>query len=55
LPRQNSLVTAGLGLIFTPTKNLQARLDYGIPLINLDDRGNNIQDNGFHFRLGYQF
>jgi hemolysin activation/secretion protein len=55
LPRQTSLVTAGIGLIFTPFKHLQARLDYGLPLINLVDRGNSLQDHGVHFRLNYQF
>ncbi|MBE9033069.1 BamA/TamA family outer membrane protein, partial [filamentous cyanobacterium LEGE 11480] len=55
LPHQTNLVSAGLGLIFTPTKNLQARLDYGVPLVNLADRGNNIQDSGLHFRLNYRF
>jgi hemolysin activation/secretion protein len=54
LPRPASLVTAGLGLIFSPTSQIQARLDYGIPLINLSHRGNSLQDNGLHFQLSYQ-
>lgn len=52
---QNKLLSLGLGLIFTPNQNFQARLDYGIPLLARQDQGKNIQDNGFHFRLNYRF
>ena len=52
---QNFLASAGLGLIVEPTPNLLMRLDYALPLVNLSDRGNNIQDNGLHFSMGYRF
>ena len=52
---QNFLASAGLGLIAEPTPNLLMRLDYALPLVNLSDRGNNIQDNGLHFSMGYRF
>lgn len=52
---QNFLASAGLGLIFEPTANLLMRLDYALPLVNLSDRGNNAQDNGLHFTMGYRF
>lgn len=55
LPAQTFLPTVGLGVLWQPTDNLSLRLDYGIPLVNLRDRGSNIQDDGFHFSIGYQF
>lgn len=45
----------GAGLIWQPIPKFSARIDYGIPLVNLSDRGNNLQDSGFYFSLGYQF
>ena len=53
--RQNFLASAGLGLIVQPVPNLTMRLDYALPLVNLSDRGNNAQDNGLHFSMGYSF
>ncbi len=55
LPAQTFLPTIGLGVLWQPTDNLSLRLDYGIPLVKLRDRGSNIQDDGFHFSIGYQF
>ena len=52
---QNFLAGAGAGLIWQPFPKFNVRLDYGIPLVNLSDRGNNLQDSGFYFSLGYQF
>jgi hemolysin activation/secretion protein len=54
-PKQTFLASVGLGLIWQPNPNLNIRLDYGLPLINLDDRGNNAQDDGFYFSVKYQF
>jgi len=55
LPRQNFIAGVGLGLIWQPLPKLNLRLDYGLPLVNLDDRGNNAQDQGLYFSAGYQF
>ncbi|MDY6936783.1 MAG: ShlB/FhaC/HecB family hemolysin secretion/activation protein [Cyanobacteriota bacterium] len=52
---QRFLVGAGLGLSWEPEPGFRIRLDYGIPLIDLDDRGENAQDDGFHFSVGYGF
>lgn len=54
LPSQTSLISVGLGLIWEPFQNFKLRLDYGVPLINLKDRGNNLQDDGFYFELNHQ-
>ena len=51
------LLGMGLGLQWKDVvgiKGLNLRFDYGIPLIKLDDRGNNIQDDGLYFQVNYQ-
>ena len=56
LPDQTFLVGAGLGLLwdqFAGVKGLSVRLDYGLPFINLSDRGTNAQDEGFYFSVNY--
>ena len=55
LPAQKFLAGLGMGLIWEPIPKLNLRLDYGIPLVNLKDRGNNAQDEGFYFSVRYQF
>ncbi|MEA5515389.1 ShlB/FhaC/HecB family hemolysin secretion/activation protein [Nodularia sp. UHCC 0506] len=54
LQRQNFLAGLGMGILYQPLKNLDIRLDYALPLINLDDRGTNAQDDGFHFSVSYR-
>ncbi|NET25502.1 ShlB/FhaC/HecB family hemolysin secretion/activation protein [Okeania sp. SIO1I7] len=51
LPDQRFLAGAGIGLIWQPLPQVDLRLDYGIPLVDLDDRGNNAQDSGFYFSV----
>jgi hemolysin activation/secretion protein len=56
-PSQTFLASAGLGLLWNQAlgiDRLTLRLDYGIPFINLKDKGNNAQDEGFYFSLRYQ-
>jgi hemolysin activation/secretion protein len=55
LPRQRFLAGIGVGVLWQPLPKVNLRLDYGLPLVNLDDRGNNAQDNGFYFSVNYQF
>jgi len=54
LQKQTFLAGTGLGLIYSPIPKLSLRLDYGLPLVNLSDRGNNAQDSGFYFSANYQ-
>ncbi|MFN6563600.1 MAG: ShlB/FhaC/HecB family hemolysin secretion/activation protein [Nostoc sp. ChiSLP01] len=57
LPDQTFLIGAGLGLLWNEAfgiDNLNLRLDYGFPFIDLSDRGNNVQDDGFYFSVRYQ-
>lgn len=51
LQRQTFLTSMGLGVLWQMLPHLNLRLDYGFPLINLDDRGQNAQDDGFYFSL----
>ena len=52
---QRFLAGLGLGVFWEPFENFTIRLDYGVPLVDLDDRGENIQDDGFYFNVGYGF
>lgn len=52
---QRFIAGLGLGLLWEPIKGLNMRVDYAPPLIDLDDRGNNVQDDGLNFSLNYQF
>lgn len=54
LQRQTFLAGTGVGVLWQLIPNLNMRLDYGVPLINLDDRGTNAQDEGFYFSVGYK-
>jgi len=57
LPSQTFLIGAGLGLLWNQAlgiDHLSMRLDYGIPFINLQDRGNNLEDDGIYFSVRYQ-
>ena len=54
LQRQTFLAGTGIGVLWQLIPNLNIRLDYGVPLINLDYRGKNDQDDGFYFSVGYK-
>lgn len=53
-PENATLVGIGLGLRWTIVKGLSVRLDYGVPLISKQNKGNTLQDNGFYFSVRYQ-
>jgi hemolysin activation/secretion protein len=53
-PDPGAIASLGLGLRWQVTPDLAARLDYGIPLTNVEDRGNSLQENGIHFSIRYQ-
>lgn len=54
LQKQTFLAGVGMGILWQPIPKLNLKLDYGLPLVNLDDKGNNAQDEGFYFSVGYQ-
>ena len=53
LADQTFLLGVGLGILWQPIPKLNIRLDYGIPLVDIDDRGENAQDDGFYFNVNY--
>lgn len=53
-PDDSTLASGGLGAIWNPVEGMEIRLDYGIPFLSID-KGNNLQDDGLHFSLGYRF
>ncbi|NES25856.1 MAG: ShlB/FhaC/HecB family hemolysin secretion/activation protein, partial [Symploca sp. SIO3E6] len=55
LPKQNLLLSAGLGFLWEPIPDLNIRLGYGFPIIDLDDRGTNAQDEGFYFGVDFNY
>ena len=52
---KNILAGLGLGFIYQPIEGLTMRVDYAPPLINLNIRGNNIQDDGLYLGINYDF
>jgi hemolysin activation/secretion protein len=50
---QTVIAGLGVGILWNPVSNLNIRLDYGIPLVDLEDTGDNIQDDGLYFSLTY--
>ncbi|MDJ0649700.1 MAG: ShlB/FhaC/HecB family hemolysin secretion/activation protein [Xenococcaceae cyanobacterium MO_188.B19] len=53
-PDNATIASLGLGLRWSIDDSLSIRLDYGIPLIDVDNEGDSLQENGFHFFLRYQ-
>jgi hemolysin activation/secretion protein len=54
LQKQTFLAGTGVGVLWQLLPGLNMRLDYGLPLIDLEDRGVNAQDEGFYFSVGYK-
>lgn len=55
LPDQRFLASGGIGIILEPIPRLILRVDYAIPFVNLRDRGENAQERGLSFSVGYSF
>ncbi|WAL62922.1 ShlB/FhaC/HecB family hemolysin secretion/activation protein [Thermocoleostomius sinensis] len=49
-----ALVSTGLGVRWQVTRDLNMRLDYGIPLVAIEGRGDSLQEDGFLFSIRYQ-
>jgi hemolysin activation/secretion protein len=54
LPDQNFLPGIGVGLLWEPYPRLNVRVDFSLPIVNLDDRGVNAQDDGIYFSVSFQ-
>jgi len=53
-PDPATIAGLGLGLRWLIAPDLSLRLDYGIPLISVGERGNSLQENGLYFSVRYQ-
>lgn len=53
-PNPATLASLGLGLRWLVTPSLALQVDYGIPLIKVENQGDSLQDNGLYFSLRYQ-
>lgn len=53
-PDPATIASLGLGLRWLIGSSLDLRLDYGIPLIEVNNEGNSLQENGLYFSLRYQ-
>lgn len=54
-PDPGTIASLGLGLRWQISSSLDLRLDYGIPLIEVNNRGDSLQENGLHFSLRYNW
>ena len=53
-PDTEFIAGLGLGVQWKVIEGLNARIDYGIPLVAVEDKGDTLQDNGLYFSLRYQ-
>ena len=47
------LAGIGLGILWEPIPKVNVRIDYALPIISIQDKGNNAQDSGFYFSIIY--
>lgn len=52
-PDSNSLLGVGLGLQWQMADSFNARLDWGIPLIDFEDSNRTLQEQGLYFSVNY--
>ena len=55
LPDETFIAAIGVGFIWQPLDGLNVQFNYAPPLISLEDKGDNIQDDGLHFSVDYEF
>jgi hemolysin activation/secretion protein len=53
-PNPSVLLGTGLGVQWQPSRDLNLRLTYGLPLIGVPNRGSSLQENGVYFSFTYQ-
>jgi hemolysin activation/secretion protein len=52
-PDPSTLIGVGIGLQWQMGDRLQARIDWGIPLVSRPFKGDSLQDNGVYFSIRY--
>ena len=53
-PEDQTFIGLGLGLRWAMGDDFLARLEYGIPIINVDDNDETLQENGLYFSINYR-
>jgi hemolysin activation/secretion protein len=53
-PTQNDLISVGMGLLLRMGDRVTARLDWGIPLTDVSDNKQTLQEQGLYFSLIYR-
>jgi hemolysin activation/secretion protein len=51
----STLSSLGVGLNFSVGTRFNARLDWGIPLVEVENKGDSLQEDGVNFSLDYNF
>lgn len=51
---ENNLVSIGIGMRFQVRDDFTARLDWGIPLVEVENIGESLQENGIYFSVEFQ-
>lgn len=49
------LAAVGIGLNFSAGNGFNARLDWGIPLVDVDSQGDSLQEDGVYFTINWNF
>ena len=49
------LAAVGIGLNFSAGNGFNARLDWGIPLVDVDSQGDSLQEDGIYFTIDWNF
>ncbi|MCU0548272.1 MAG: ShlB/FhaC/HecB family hemolysin secretion/activation protein [Leptolyngbya sp. Prado105] len=52
-PETNTLLGAGLGLLWRQGENFSARIDFGFPLVSIKNERRTLQENGIYFSIRY--
>ena len=48
-PKPRNIASTGVGLRWDPNEKVHAQLYWGLPLVNVDNPNNSLQDSGIHF------
>lgn len=51
----NVIASLGVGVLWEPFEDANVRLDFGVPLVDIEDETDNIQNDGLYFSLDYRF
>lgn len=53
-PEDATIASVGMGIDWNIGTGFGLNIDYGVPLLEVDDEGDSVQENGFHVAFKYQ-